>query len=240
MCKKCIGLLRFFTINVNYFDSSKRDVLARASARRRRERLGFVGALDGAALRPLADPLTCVKRRVSCLAGENASRITIRCRHRCFAVFRRVAALVPRVRVDASVLRRLRCRQCQSRNQNQLHFEVLRARLMQQTFRRDFGVLKSIFSPVYRWSVPRRAQIANALRRRRRVWPLGLRTAFRDSYKPREQAQEAWTASLTFPSVRVKRCQATQLAPLVLCGLDDGAGTLVGVLKHILASHARA
>jgi len=71
---------------------------------------------------------------------------------------------------------------------------------------------------------------------RRRV----LLDSLPSAYKHEKQAREAWTALWTFQSVRVRRCQATQLAPLVLCGLDDGAGTLVGVLKHILASHARA
>ena len=78
-------------------------------------------------------------------AGENASDAVA------FTVFRRVAALTPRVRIDASVHRLLGGRECESRSQNQLHFEDVRARLMQQTFRRDFGVLKSIFfRPLYR------------------------------------------------------------------------------------------
>ena len=66
----------------------------------RRERLRVVGALDGAALGPFSYPLACVDnnflpRRAA--AGENASDAVT------FTVFRGFAALMPRVRIDASV-----------------------------------------------------------------------------------------------------------------------------------------
>ena len=72
-------------------------------------------------------------------AGENASDAVA------FTVFRRVAALTPRVRIDASVHRLLSRRQCDSRSQNELHFEVLRARLMQPPFDSTSAYSKSIF-----------------------------------------------------------------------------------------------
>ena len=90
------------------------DVLARAAAGRRRERFRLVGALDGAALGPFSYPLACVGNN-SCrgaAAGENASDAVT------FTVFRGFAALMPRVRIDASVHRRLRGRKSESRSQN--------------------------------------------------------------------------------------------------------------------------
>ena len=71
-------------------------------------------------------------------------------------------------------------------------------------------------------------------------WPLGLRTAFRDSYKPKKQPREAWTAFLDLSSVRVLETPYDAASYLVFCGPEDAVGTLLGVLKHILASHARA
>ena len=106
-------------------------------------------------------------------AGENASDAVA------FTVFRRVAALVPRVRVDATVHRLLGGSKCESRSQNQLHFEVLRARLMQQTFRRDFALLESMLSgPEIDGESPLRPN-KYALTDGVGFWPQGLRTAIR-------------------------------------------------------------
>ena len=96
------------------------DVLAGAAARCRRERPRVVGALDGAAFGPLRDPLTCEAANLLLTDGDNGEMPLSRPYHANFSpspartrranlstpvetVFLGVAALVPRVRVDASV-----------------------------------------------------------------------------------------------------------------------------------------
>ena len=85
---------------------------------------------------------------------------------------------------------------------------------------------------------PRRAQQMNS--GGVGFWPLGLRTAFRDSYKPKKQPREAWTAFLDLSRFGYWRRPDDAASYLVFCGPEDAVGTLLGVLKHILASHARA
>ena len=60
-------------------------------------------------------------------------------------------------------------------------------------------------------------------------------TAFRARTKLASRHEKPGLHLWTFPSVRVREAQATQLAPLVLCALDDGSGTLVGVLKNYIS-----
>ena len=121
---------------------------------------------------------------------------------------------MPRVRIDASVHRLLSGRECESRSQNQLHFEVLRARLMQQTFRRDFALLESMLSgPEIDKESPRGAQQQNALRGVG-FWPLGLRTALGTPRNLGSRHEKPGLLLLMAPIVRGRKarridCQAS-------------------------------